>query len=356
MGIAHGAILVIMALFTLGLFTRVTSVLTWLAAVGYIHRTQQILFGMDTMMNILLIYLMVGNSGAALSLDRLIRRYRVARASLARGGRVDPATQAYLEKPPPSVTAGLALRMIQVHFCFIYMASGMSKLKGMSWWNTNAFWDTLVNPEFCLVQYQWFESLLRWVVSERRWMYAGMAAFGVVFTLFMEFSLPYLVWTRLRPYIVIGAFVMHFGIGLCMGLYMFSLFMMTLLLAYLPGNVIRDQLFGAAAKAKALTLRFNNRSPTQQRAAALVKALDVDNRVEVADGAAGVRISVDGDDLTGRSAAAELVRSLAFSKALRTLMWLPGISGLLTAWLVPGNGEAPASKSAANGKQPVGAK
>ena len=52
----------------------VTSVLTWIAAVGYIHRTQQILFGMDTMMNILLIYLMIGNSGAALSVDRLVAR------------------------------------------------------------------------------------------------------------------------------------------------------------------------------------------------------------------------------------------------------------------------------------------
>ena len=41
----------------------------------YIHRTQQILFGMDTMMNILLFYLMIGNSGAGkLSVDRLVAR------------------------------------------------------------------------------------------------------------------------------------------------------------------------------------------------------------------------------------------------------------------------------------------
>jgi hypothetical protein len=353
---AHAVILVVMALFTLGLFTRVTAVLTWLAAVSYIHRTQQILFGMDTMMNILLIYLMVGNSGAALSLDRLINRYRAARAGLRRGGKVDAATQAYLEKPPPSVTAGLALRMMQVHFCFIYMASGMSKLKGMTWWNTNAFWDTLVNPEFCPVQYQWFESLLRWAVSERRWVYAGMTSFGVAFTLFMEFSLPYLVWTRLRPYIVIAAFVMHLGIATFMGLYMFSLFMMSLLLAYLPGSVIRDQLFGAASAAKSLTLRFSNRSPRQQRAAALVKALDFDNRVEVVDGAAGVRVSAGGEDLTGRAAAAELFGAVAYSRALRVLLALPVVGGALTAWFAPANGEAPAATPAAKGKQPVGAK
>jgi hypothetical protein len=88
------------------------------------------LFGMDTMMNILLFYLMIGNSGAALSVDRLIARYRAARASLARSGTIDSATQAFLAVPPRSRGAGFALRLIQVHFCIIYLASGLAKLKG----------------------------------------------------------------------------------------------------------------------------------------------------------------------------------------------------------------------------------
>ena len=54
MYVAHGVILVIFVLFTLGVCTRVTSVLAWLAAVSYLHRSMQILFGMDTMMNLLL--------------------------------------------------------------------------------------------------------------------------------------------------------------------------------------------------------------------------------------------------------------------------------------------------------------
>ena len=55
MAVVHVGVLILILLFTLGLFTRVTSVLVWLAAVRYIHRTQQVLFGMDTMMNILLV-------------------------------------------------------------------------------------------------------------------------------------------------------------------------------------------------------------------------------------------------------------------------------------------------------------
>src|SRR5205085_13326 len=161
--------------------------LTWLGALTYIHRTQYVLFGMDTMMNILLFYLMIGPSGAALSVDRLINRYRAARAATRRGG-LDPSTAAYLAKPPALVSAGFALRLVQVHFCFIYLASGLSKLKGPSWWSTNAYWDTLANPEFTLIHYHWYQSLVREFVAERP-LYAAAAAFGVATTFIAEIGL-----------------------------------------------------------------------------------------------------------------------------------------------------------------------
>src|SRR5207253_4561916 len=102
MAVMHAPILVVMFLFTIGCFTRVTSLLSWIATLSYIHRSQQVLFGQDAMMNILVIYLMVGHSGAALSVDRLIARYRAVRACLRRSGAIDPATRAFLNVPPPS--------------------------------------------------------------------------------------------------------------------------------------------------------------------------------------------------------------------------------------------------------------
>ena len=108
MALVHSGVLILILLFTLGLFTRVTSVLVWLATVSYIHRTQQVLFGMDTMMNILLFYLMIGNSGAALSLDRLIARYRAVRANLRRSATLDANTRAFLAYPPPSMRRSVA--------------------------------------------------------------------------------------------------------------------------------------------------------------------------------------------------------------------------------------------------------
>ncbi|OWK43908.1 hypothetical protein [Fimbriiglobus ruber] len=350
MYVAHGVTLVIIFLFTIGFCTRVTAVLTWLAAISYIHRTQQVLFGMDTMMNILLFYLMFANCGAALSVDRLVCRYRAARASLARTGTIDAATALYLEVPPRTVIAGLIQRMIQVHCCFIYAAAGMSKLKGGAWWNTNAYWDTLVNPEFTLVHFRWYEYLLRETVSHRP-VYALLAAFGVAFTLIAELGIPFLVWSRARPYILLFGFMFHAGVAIFMGLWIFSLLMMTLLISYLPGAAIRDRLFGyreTGAKSGRFLVRLAAGATAQLRAAALIRALDFDNQVERIEQTPGgsadeVRVVADGRELTGREAVDALLSRLAWARPLRWLLLVPGASGAIVRVLTGSVSVAPAA-------------
>ena len=51
----------------------------------------------------------------------------------------------FVRKRDVAVQAGanLGIRLIQVHFCFIYLAAGLSKLKGDAWWNGFAFWDVM---------------------------------------------------------------------------------------------------------------------------------------------------------------------------------------------------------------------
>lgn len=335
MALVHAGILLTMVLFTLGLFTRVTSVLVWVAVVGYIHRTQQVLFGMDTMMNILLFYLMIGNSGAALSLDRLIARYRAARASLGRAGTIDAPTRAFLAAPPPSKSAGFAVRLIQVHFCFIYMAAGLSKLKGAAWWDGRATWDVLVNPEFTLLQYQWYESALRGLVSIKP-LYHGLIVFGTWSTLFIEIAGPFLLWTRLRWLIVLLATAMHAGIGVLMGLNLFELLMMVMLVAFLPCGVIRDRLRGGPDLAK-LTFTF---APASARAAALVTAVDTEAQVALAPDAAAaaagpVVTAPDGKAHTGPDGVAALFRSVRLLSVLGFVLWVPGVKGLLAKRLFP---------------------
>ena len=331
MALVHGVILVIMVLFTVGFCTRVTSVLTWLAAVSYIHRTQQVLFGMDTMMNILLVYLMVGNSGAALSVDRLIARYRAVRASLRRTGTIDDATRAFLASPPPSLSAGLAIRLIQVHFCFIYLAAGLSKLKGNAWWGGGAFWDVMINPEFTLMQYTWYEEFVRAVASSKP-VYHTCTALGVWFTWGLEIAFPFLIWTRLRPFMLWLGILLHAGIGILMGLNLFELLMMTMLLAYIPGHVIRDRLRGGLGLAK-LAFAFNSSDDRQARAAAAVAAVDGDGQVAFEPRKGTAVVVADGRTVSGAAAVGELFGRLRLLRAVRWMSWVPGVTAVLAGWL-----------------------
>lgn len=334
MALIHAAVCAVMFLFTVGLFTRVTSVIVWLAVLGYIHRTQQVLFGMDTMMNILLFYLMIGNSGAALSIDRLVARYRAARASLRRTGTIDPATRAFLDAPPPSRSAGFAVRLIQVHFCFIYLASGLSKLKGPAWWNGQSVWDVLVNPEFTMMKYEWYEKSLRALVRIKPF-YHAMTAFGSWFTLFIEIAGPFLLWTRLRWLIIFLAAAMHAIIGVTMALNLFELLMMVMILAFLPEQVICDRLRGAAGLPK---LKFAFDPASSGRAAALAAAADTDNQVTLApDPAPGGPVLTDATGARhagagGVTALFQSVRALApFAFVLR----IPGVRARLARLLFP---------------------
>jgi hypothetical protein len=227
----HYGILTIMVLFTLGFCTRITSVLTWMGTLSYIHRSPTTLFGVDTIMIVVLLYLMIGPSGAALSLDRLLGySWRVWWARW-RGQPIPP-----WQPPQPRVSANFALRLMQVHFCFIYMASGLSKLQGPTWWSGTAVHWTLANYEFSPLRLKVFRDALTWL-CEHSALWELFITGSTIFTLVLEISFPFLVWSRrLRPLMVAGAFALHFGIAVSMGLVTFSLFMIALVLAFVPGE------------------------------------------------------------------------------------------------------------------------
>ena len=61
---------------------------------------------------------------------------------------------------------------------------------------------------------------------------------GCVFTLFLELAFPFLVWyPRWRWVMMAGAVLLHTGIGILMGLTMFSTLMILLVASFLPPEV-----------------------------------------------------------------------------------------------------------------------
>jgi hypothetical protein len=210
---AFAVSMVILALFTIGLWTRVTSVLALLVAISFVHRVPAALFGLDQINVMLTLYLAIGPSGRTLSLDRWLARRRGGEG--ARG-------------PGPSVAANLAQRLIQVHMCVIYFFAAVSKLQGPAWWNGEAMWRAFANLEYQSADMTW----LAW----HPWLVNLITHVSILW----ELSFCVLIWSRLwRPPVLAGAVALHLGIGLFLGMWTFGLIMLVGCASFLPNEAVR---------------------------------------------------------------------------------------------------------------------
>lgn len=246
----HSLLVLASLLFMIGFATRLTAPMTWFAALCYIHRNPSVLFGADTMITILLTYLMIGPSGAALSVDRLIARwwarakpnvlrrwYRLVGRPAPADGAIAPAR--WSPQPEPTIVANVAIRLLQVHVCIIYLAAGLSKLLGSSWWNGTAVWGTLANYEFAPMHFDWYLWLLRKMCGNEL-LIQGFLNLGTLFTLAFEIGYAFLIWRRSTRWIFLGgAIVLHGLIGVFMGLKTFALIMLVMNMAFLRPEEVR---------------------------------------------------------------------------------------------------------------------
>ncbi len=72
----HIACLVVFFLLTIGLWSRATSILAFLATVAYANRASLAQFGLDDTNAMLALYLMIGPCGTAYSVDNWLKRRR----------------------------------------------------------------------------------------------------------------------------------------------------------------------------------------------------------------------------------------------------------------------------------------
>jgi hypothetical protein len=208
---AHVLALVVMFLFTIGLWTRVTAIVSFLLAVSYAHRATGALFGLDQILGFLTLYLAVGPSGAAFSLDQWLRD-----------------KPAKLQAEAHSIMANIARRLMQVHLCVVYLFAGLAKLQGGSWWNGEAIWGAIASAD-----YQTWD--LTWMA---RWMW--LVNLITLVALAWEVSYPFLIWNRhARPYYLALAVIVHLGIGLFMGMITFGLIMIIANMAFLAPDLRR---------------------------------------------------------------------------------------------------------------------
>jgi hypothetical protein len=211
---AYALSMIVLAMFTLGLWTRATSVLAFLVTVSYVYRIPAATFGLDQINAMLTLYLAIGPSGQAMSIDRWLA---VRRGRASSGG------------PAPSAGANLALRLINVHMCVIYFFAGIAKLQGEAWWNGEAMWRAFGNLEYQSIDMTW----LAW--------HPRLLDFATHVSVFWEISFCALIWrARLRPLVLAGAVVLHVGIGACLGMWTFGLIMLVGCASFLPPEAVRE--------------------------------------------------------------------------------------------------------------------
>ncbi len=215
----HLVCLVILAAFMLGAFTPTTSVLAYLITIAYANRAPMANYGLDQINGMAALYLAIGPSGRVLSIDRLREHLRGARARLSQG--LDPV----IPSVQPSARANLALRLMEVHLCVIYVFACLSKLQGESWWNGLAIWQAVSNLEYqsrdltWLAWYPWLVNLLTHA------------------TIVWEVTFWALVWRpALRPFVLLMGTAIHLGIGAFMGMWTFGLAMIFAYVSFLPGE------------------------------------------------------------------------------------------------------------------------
>ncbi len=210
--LVHLAALAVMAMFTVGLFTRATGVLTFLFTLAYCHRLHGALFGLDQVNAMLAMYLMLAPCGDAYSLDRYFARLR-------RGGSLPLAT--------PAVMTNIAVRLIQLHLCVIYLFGGISKLRGDMWWDGSAVWFALATLEYQSLDLTWLAR------------YPWLIALLTHITIFWETFYCFTVWPKWsRPLTLALAVAVHGGIALALGMKTFGLAMIIANMAFLSPEFV----------------------------------------------------------------------------------------------------------------------
>ncbi len=190
----------------LGLASRWTVPIAWLVTLLTAHRLAPFLFGLDQVVLMLAMYLCVGNSGNVWSIDATWRR--------------DPSQGLAWNNT-------LAMRLIQLHLCVIYLFGGLGKLRGWMWWDGTAMW-------FSAASYEYQSLPLTWI--------GAVPTLGSIVThatLFWEVFYAAIVWPRwTRPAVLAMAVVVHGGIALFMGMITFGTMMMVANLAFVEPSTL----------------------------------------------------------------------------------------------------------------------
>jgi hypothetical protein len=194
---------------TVGHWTRVASVLVFVALVSLERRNPFVFNSGDSLLRIIAFCMMFAPAGAALSLDRRRRR-----------------PDAFWEFPR---RAPWALRLMQIQLSVVYAASVWAKLRGEAWNDGTAVYYALRLDDLAR-----FELPAALTGSE---LMANVLTYGALAT---EAAVAVLVWNRRwRLRVLLAGAALHLGIDLTLRVGFFSWTIFVLYLTFLSPAAVR---------------------------------------------------------------------------------------------------------------------
>lgn len=191
------------ASFTAGFYTRTSAVLLYVLVTSFHERNPLVMNSGDSVLRTMLFFFMFAPAGRSFSVDNIRKR----RAGL---------------EPDPALAAPWAQRMMQIQVAVIYFTTAYAKSRGDLYHNGSAMYYAFGLVDFNV---HGIENLMNYPV-----LYSAMT-FGM---LFIEISLPFLIWFRAsRPYAIAMGILLHLWIMWCMTLPVFGILMIATYLCFL---------------------------------------------------------------------------------------------------------------------------
>ncbi len=199
----------VVACWTLGIWSRVTNVVTFIVLLAYLNRVPQLLGPWEVALSMLVFYLCVAPTGQCLSVDA----YQSGRPAKANAPR--DSTRSW--------QATLAVRLIQVHLCGLYFAMGARTLASDFWWEGNGLAWLLVHSQDRVVDLTLLSSS-KYLTTALNYVVVGITLAFALFAWFRPTRLP----------TIIIALMMWIGLGVITGQAGFSAAMIIGSIAFIP--------------------------------------------------------------------------------------------------------------------------
>jgi hypothetical protein len=212
-------------LLLVGFRTRLAALIVFVCAVSFARRNPWVMNSGDLLILVLAFYLMLAPSGAALSVDRWLRR-----------------GEDFWEFPARPIWP---LRLVQIQLSVLYIAAVWDKVRGSTWND-----GTAVSFAFRIGDLERFpvpdfitDSLL----------ISNVLTYG---TLATELALGVLVWNRvLRPWVLLAGIGLHLGIDYAVRVGFFSWAVLVMYVAFIPPGTASAWILAARDRVSAWPLR-----------------------------------------------------------------------------------------------------